>query len=274
MQVHGKFGYPATRGPRIGHCNICDVHGVLTEDHVPPKGTIAVPQIDLIHIVELLSAERPIGRKRARHFQNGVKFRSLCGRCNNALLGATYDPALIEFSNSTALLLKSSLAIPDVANVTITPGLVARSVLGHLFAIGVERRERSPPLSAAATFFADASAPLPDEVEIYYWVYPYRRQIAIRDGALMTDFFKAPPLIFWCLKYFPLGFMITFGNANPRRVNLPNLRDYMINAGVHPATVPLPLRQIPRPDWPEAPDGSGAVLYGDGAVGALPRSSG
>lgn len=59
---------------------------------------------------------------------------------------------------ATALLLKSSLAIPEVANVTLTPGLVARPVLGHLFAIGVERRERSPLLSTAAKFFADMSA--------------------------------------------------------------------------------------------------------------------
>ena len=50
-QLLNKYGYVDTRGPKIGHCNICDCYGRLTEDHVPPKGTLKVPQVDLLHIV-------------------------------------------------------------------------------------------------------------------------------------------------------------------------------------------------------------------------------
>ncbi len=266
-----KFGFVDTRGPKVGYCNICDLHGPLTEDHIPPKGTLKISQADLFHIIELLSVERPEGKKKKRHMQSGVNFRSLCNICNNTLLGAKYDPALIEFSNSVTLFMKSAITVPEITTVPITPGLVARSVVGHLFALGIERRERSQLSTELVEFFRDTTRPLPDGIEIYYWVYPYHRQVTIRDGALLTDFLKSPPIIFWCLKYFPLGFIITWGNNHPGKILLPRLRDYMLNAGIHPAKVPLYLRSIPHQDWPEAPGDTGAVLYGDGAIGAIPH---
>lgn len=252
-----SYGFVNTRGPLQGHCNICDSHGVLTEDHMPPRGTLSVPQVDLFHIIELLGAERPIGKKKRRHLQSGVNFRSLCSNCNSTLLGAKYDPALVEFSNSVTLFLKSAITLPEIAIVRIQPGLVGRSVLGHLFAVGIERRERTPLLISAVEFFQNESQPLPNGIDIYYWVYPYHRQIAIRDASLLTDFFKSPPIMFWCLKYFPLGFMVTWDNKQPRRINLPNLKDFMLNAGTHFAEVPLYLRTGPHQDWPEAPTDNG-----------------
>lgn len=268
-----KYGLVNTWGPAVGHCNICDSHTKLTEDHVPPKGTLGIPQADLFHIVELLSGQRPIGKKKGRLMQNGVKFRSLCARCNSALLGAQYDPELIKFSNSVHMFLKSAISIPEVASVEIKPGLVARSVLGHLFAIGIERREKTPMLAAAAQFFEDVNLPIPDGMEIYYWVYPYKRQLAVRDGALLTDFFKSPPIVFWCLKYFPLGFMITWDEDVVGRINLPRLRDFMINGGNHPAKVPLIFKPVVEEAWPEAPTENGATFYGSGAFGALPHAT-
>ena len=269
-----KYGFVNTRGSVAGHCNICGTFGPLTEDHVPPKGTLKVPQVDLFHIIELLSVERPIGKKKYRHLQSGVNFRSLCVSCNSGLLGAKYDPALIHFANSVTLFLKSAIHLPQVAKVQIHPGLVARSVLGHLFAVGLERTERTPLLTSAAEFILDDTRPLPDGIELHYWVYPYRRQVALRDASMLTDFFKSPPIVFWCLKFFPLGFMVTWANEHPEKISLPSLRDYMINAGTHPADIPLYLDRIPDQLWPEAPGDDGALLYGDAAIGALPHHTG
>lgn len=263
-----KHGYVDTRGPKEGYCNICDSFGKLTEDHVPPKGTLRFPQVDLLHIVELLRAEKPVGKHKSRRMQSGVKFRSLCQRCNNELLGARYDPALIKFSNSVSLLLKGAVVVPEVALVEVTPGAVARSVLGHLLAVGIERRERTPLLQEAIDFFLDDTLPMPAGLDVHYWVYPYRRQIAIRDAGLLLTF-KSDPLAFWCLKYFPLAFLLTW-NEKRRRIRLSSLKDYMLNAGMHSVRIPVPLREIVPQSWPEAPTDEGAVFYGAGAVGALP----
>jgi hypothetical protein len=265
-----KHGFVNTRGEINGHCNICLKPGPLTEDHVPPKGTHKVSQVDLFHITELLSVERPIGKRKYRHLQSGVNFRSLCTSCNSGLLGSKYDPALISFSNSVTLFLKTAIHLPQIAKIQIQPGLVARSVLGHLFAVGIERTERTPLLTAAADFVLNESLPLPEGVEIHYWIYPYRREIALRDVSMITNLGSgAPPIVFWCLKFFPLGFMVTWGNKHPERISLPRLSEYMLNAGTHFADIPIYLDRTPHQFWPEAPSDEGALLYGDAAVGAI-----
>jgi hypothetical protein len=157
--------------------------------------------------------------------------------------------------------------------VTIKPGLVARAVLGHLFAVGLQRTERTPLLTSAASFVLDESVEMPTGVSILYWLYPYRRQIAVRDASLLLDFFKTEPVVFWCLKFFPLAFMVTWEAAPGVLGSLPTLETYMLNAGTHQAKVPIRMDQIPHQFWPEASTDNGAVFYGDGAIAAEPRSA-
>lgn len=133
-----------TRGALVGHCNICDEYGPLTEDHVPPKGTLLVKQVELVRIVELLGTG-PISKNRNRRYMpGGVHFRTLCAKCNNDLLGRRYDKELIRFSNAVSETLKSSLALPITIRIPVNPGRLARAVIGHVLAIGVARRPNSP----------------------------------------------------------------------------------------------------------------------------------
>jgi len=264
---------PKVRGASIGPCNICGLVAPLTEDHVPPKGTLKLPQADLFHIADLVSVDRPIGKKRSRHMQSGMLYKSLCGNCNNSLLGAKYDQSLIDFANGISEFLRSSIQVPFEVKVRTKPGLLARAVIGHLLAVDVNRTESTILLDAARSFVLQDSLPLPTGIEVHYWVYPYRRQVAIRDASLMLDFFKTN-IVFWCLKFFPVGFMVTWGNEHPHRLALPKLRDYMLNAGTHDTDVPVRLDSVPHQFWPEAPSDDGAVFYGEAAHAALPRNAG
>lgn len=260
------------RGEPFGHCNICGSFGKLTEDHVPPRSTQVVAQVDLYRIIDLLAVDKPIGKRRSRHMQSGVHYRSLCATCNNSLLGARYDPELMRFANSTTSVLRASLLMPDRVRIGVKPGFIARSVLGHLLAVGIERTERTPLLDSVRLFVQDDSLRLPAGIEIHFWLYPYRRQVAIRDASLVLDFFKTS-VVFWCLKFFPLGFLVTWENEHPHRIDLPRLGEYMLNAGTHEAELLLPLVNLPHQFWPEAPGYGGAVLYGDGAHGAVPHTA-
>jgi hypothetical protein len=85
-----------THGPRVGRCNICGTSGPLTEDHTPPKGCYPPTAVELHSVVTRLNRDAD-GAGKPRLSQNGVKFRTLCGRCNNGLLGSDYDPPLIRF---------------------------------------------------------------------------------------------------------------------------------------------------------------------------------
>ena len=72
-----------TRGPRVGRCNICGKLGNLTEDHVPPKGSITPEKVGVRSLVQTMKA---VDSRIGQLFQNGVKFRTLCSTCNNVKL--------------------------------------------------------------------------------------------------------------------------------------------------------------------------------------------
>jgi hypothetical protein len=119
-----------------GACSICGIVGKLTADHVPPKGIPGIGAIELHGLHERLLTSK--GTNRSRFFQNGVVFRTLCESCNSIKLGQQFDPALIEFSKSIQRLLLSGLALPATVKVKLKPNCVARGVVGHLLAMGVD----------------------------------------------------------------------------------------------------------------------------------------
>ncbi len=88
-----------TRGAKSGTCNICGVDGPLTEDHTPPKGCVRPTAMELQHVTHRIDAGKAIKTKA----QDGVKYRTLCARCNNTLLGGRYDPVLIDCSAVTRM---------------------------------------------------------------------------------------------------------------------------------------------------------------------------
>lgn len=142
-----------TRGPKIGICNICGDQGPLTEDHTPPKGSARITQVEMHHIAALLCADKQ--RSRGRVSQNGVKFRTLCGRCNNSLLGTNYDPAFNDFSQRVSSYLKTALALPTIMHVRAKPHKIARSLIGHLCALGVDRYQKGPKTEDLREYLLD-----------------------------------------------------------------------------------------------------------------------
>lgn len=260
-----KFGKLVTKGPRQGHCNICDAYGPLTEDHVPPKGTIRVTQVEMLHIVDLLKAEGPKTSRRIS--QNGVKFRSLCAKCNNHYLGTNYDPELISFTNQVATLLKTQISLPSSTKVRIRPGHVARAVLGHLLAVGIERRARGDTGNDVVDFFLDQNKPFPSAMNIYCWVYPYNRQVLVRDAGKFFEL-GAAFVVMWIMKYFPLGFMITWDQPKHLSFDLLNLKDYALISGGAAVEAPIRLKNPPAMHFPEEVEKNEMILYGDGAMGA------
>ena len=155
-----------TRGARSGICNICGTNGPLTEDHTPPKGCVRPTAMVLHHVVHQLNAEKAVKTK----LPHGVAYRTLCGRCNNALLGGRYDPALIDFVNQVSELLTSNLALPSTMVVRAKPALVVRAIWGHLAAVGVDRYLKART-EEWREFFLDESLPIPEGVNFYYWIY-------------------------------------------------------------------------------------------------------
>jgi len=259
----------ATFGPKVGTCNICGEHGPLTEDHVPPKGCVRISQVEMKHITHKLSVDTKPARGRLS--QNGVKYRTLCPRCNNSLLGARYDPGLRDFVNQVANCLRSPLHLPESTTLAGEPQKIMRAVLGHLSAQGVDRYLKGPNTEAFRDYFLDETLPFPDGLRIYYWVYPFQPQVLVRDCAYL-DTANGQPVALWLMKFFPLAFLVTWQDQLPNRFDLCNFDPWRHSGIDDRADLPIRLRPIVHPNWPEAPTDNAVLLYGQEAMVASPRS--
>lgn len=259
-----KWQKYSTRGAKIGPCNICGCTSVLSEDHIPPKGAIRVTQVEIHHLAQTLGVDRPPDRGRLS--QDGVKFRTLCPDCNNNRLGAKFDPALIQFTNAVTLALNAT-ALPLSISVPVVPQRLMRAVIGHLLAFGI-RQPSGPFENAMAAYFLDESLSLPADVKLYYWLYPYRQRILIRDCALIHLAAQAPVVI-KVMKYFPLGFLLSWQQPPQYSFQLNDLSRFghtSIDA-VHDAVVDLNTRTPQL--FPEAPlIKEVLVMYGQEALSA------
>jgi hypothetical protein len=256
-----------TRGPLEGICNICGEFGKLTEDHIPPKGSIRVTQVEMFDIISMLSMDKP---KKGRVSQNGVKYRTICFQCNNDRLGLNYDPEFNEFNKFVGMLLKSSLELPEIINVKGKPNKIVRALIGHLLAFELDGYNKGEKIIQLQEYFLNEKLEFPKDINIYYWPYPYKNQIIIKDAGLCFDFFQ-DFTNFMLLKFFPMAYMVTLTDPKSNQINLPNLVKRLSLGLDDKVDIPIHLKKIPHQSWPEAPTDSGAVLYGTRAMGAIPR---
>lgn len=262
-----KMKRVATRGSKKGMCNICGTFCTLTEDHVPPKGSIAPQKMGIKSLAQTVD---PIDPKVVRLSQNGVKFRSLCPSCNNHRLGKKFDPALNSFSQSVARIIRncSHLSLPSRVEVSLQPQRVVRSIIGHLLAAEIREDMSSAPVSEPMRdlmrhYFLDTSVDLPSEFNVYCWPYRARHQVIFKgvgilsgDQIVIGDF----------LKYFPVAFWLTY--QAPDRIR-EVMRDREIS--VHgngfddwsAAVIGTKEKDTFRPNWPESPDDNEVMVIND-----------
>jgi len=264
-----------TLGPRMGCCNICGELGPLTEDHVPPKGTVGISKRDLLRVVEFLNAKEA----KARHLQDGVKFRTICSRCNNQVLGSRYDPELRSLCDKVALPLRlkldRGLTIPRQQKIVTRPQMVARAVIGHLLAAQLRDDMNSPPLKAPfphamREYVLDPVAPLPEELDVFCWLYPSEVQVIIHGmGTIFWN--SSATFTSYLLKFFPLGFLVTFQLCDEVKSHVPRLIPQRSMALEDESELTLDLESNPRIDWPENPsDDQIHLLNSETAVISLP----
>lgn len=158
-----KFNNVITRPKNdIGYCNICDSYEKLTDDHIPPKGSTKITQVKMLSIHDALGVTEE--EAKGRRSQNGVKFRTLCKKCNNEWLGLKYDPHLNYFSSELIKYADTRIALPSTIKIHTKPNLIARAVIGHMLAVGVERSNKSKVVSHLARYFLNPAFSLPKNV--------------------------------------------------------------------------------------------------------------
>lgn len=255
-----------TRGAKSGPCNICGIDGPLTEDHTPPKGCVRPTAMELQHVTHRLDAGKAIKSKAP----DGVKYRTLCARCNNALLGGRYDPALIDFTNRVSDLLASNLMLPTTMGVPAKPSLLVRAIWGHLAAVGVDRYLKGPQTEEWRDFFLDETLPVPAGVNFYYWVYPYRRQALIRDAGSL-DISNGGKAMYWLMKFYPLAFAVWMPQSG-WALGYRDLGSYRASNPNGIVDVMVDLSPVPHELILEAPTTTQAIMFGRDSIVANSRA--
>ena len=252
-----------------GYCSICGTQGPLTADHVPPKGAVGISARDLRTLTQYLAVDT----NRPKIYQNGVKFPTLCAVCNNDRLGSKYDPTLNEFSKSLANILRvkraGTLEIPDPIRLTVKPHRIARAIIGHLLAIAPQIETSSPPLSAPfpdamRSYFLDSNAALPDEIDIYYWLYPSDLHVAARGFGFVSDVRSSKCIVGDLIKFYPVGYWVTYEKPASAAIKLPEL---VTRKNAHlddEDDLRINTSNVPALGWPERPGSWGANMLDDG----------
>ena len=245
-----------------GNCNICGVRCRLTWDHVPPKGSAAIGPMDQQTVLQHL-ATRHGGDHRYSISQNGVKFRTLCGKCNNDILGAQCDPALNDFTDRVTRNVSSVLALPRTVHVNARPSQLVRAIFGHLLA-AKGQIEDSVPDRQMRVYFQNHALHVPHGLKVFYWLHPYHNVVIIRDVVMpaVRGRFGQKPGMFSILKFFPMGYLVTdLGQYE----GLTELTHYARIAGGAEIALPISLKRVEHPRWPEIVD-DGNFLAGGQSV--------
>jgi hypothetical protein len=250
--------YRKRKREKEGPCNLCREVGALSWDHVPPRGGIQLQSVEIDRLVGVLASG--LRSKKPEISQNGLKFRTLCSRCNS-LLGDRYDPALNDFALSVGRFLNTSLELPPILHVDAKPGSIARAVLGHILAAR---------LSLEDSFFdhlireavLNPDDPMPEGINIFYWIYPYAQQVVFRDGVMPSKRgrFDAEMIQrFGLLKYFPIAYLVTDADEYE---GLEALTLWRNESAEQVLKLPVRLNQVFDAFWPEAPGPGNFLLIG------------
>ena len=264
--------YLKNKRDKVCHCNICGSKTALSWDHVPPKGGIELTPVEQETVFQHLVAS-PEESHKYFESQNGVKFRTICSDCNNAL-GRSFDPVLNEFALSVGRMLNTSLVLPERVFMKTKPNRLVRSIFGHLLSSKSEREDTvSDQLMRSVVL--DISKPVPSDLQVFYWVHPYSYIVVIRDVGMpaVRGVFKEIA-IFSILKYFPVGYLVTSLSAYE---GLDSLSHYLSTNIDDEQDIPIFLKKARHAEWPEMID-PGNMMFGGqsilSAVAAKPRLKG
>ena len=257
----GKYSEDLNK--RNGYCVICGQYGKLTKDHVPPKACNNDSEI----VLRTFNNDKHCHDK---NFKRGVHFKTICEKCNNELLGAQYDPELVRLSReitNIALSVSSNyIILPPEILVFIKPQRVARAIIGHFLAAHSLKEAKdgvhwSPFNNALREYFLSTTAHLPEGVDIYFWLYPNRRQVIMKHWVKATlGNVNNTSLYGGILKFLPLGFLILWEKPAILLNNLTTLVQHKSMDMDETCQVRINLANFPPSNFPETPSGQEVML--------------
>lgn len=204
--------------------------------------------------------------------QNRVKYWTICKECNEKI-GSKFDPVLNGFARSVGNILKSNLILPSTIYYKTKPNLLIRAILAHLLAVKADI-DKVTTDEQIRNFIFDENASIPEEINIFYWVHPYTNTVIVRDIAMLAvrGKFGGKAGVFSILKYFPIAYLV----CNLREYE--DLNELILYRNSKPQDIidiPINLKDIRGPEWPEVVDNGNMMIEGQSiksSVFAIPKN--
>jgi len=246
--------YVKHKREKYGICNICLKEANLTWDHVPPKSGIELTAVEMQTILQRFTKDN----NKFLISQNGVKYRTICKSCNE-FLGTTYDRVLNEFSKTVSIYLKSNLILPKIINHKTKPNLLVKAIIAHLISAKAEIDDVSFD-KKFREFILNKNSIIPKDIHIFYWIYPYKNIIVIRDFLMPTIRGRFKEFSsFHLLKYFPVAYLVSDSKYYE---NLPDITKYCNNDIDLETDIQINLERVESYNWPEIIDNGNIFLSG------------
>lgn len=196
--------------------------------------------------------------------QNGIKFQTVCSHCNNTLLGGRYDPEIKRISSEVGKLVRASfktgLTLPSTITVPVKTHSLMRGIIGHLLA-ATKSHDQNKPLPGfdkgfykdLRDYFLNEDLPLPPNVEIYYWTYPFHEQVIVKGLGIGLP--KGGAFVFGDLiKFFPLAYFVAEKEKSNLELAVPKIMGDGCNDTDCEVPLHIALDTVPPIGWPEMPE--------------------
>jgi len=156
-------------GKDKGYCRICGLEKELTRDHFPPNSSGNNQKIII-----------NCGKSKI-YSQNGMKYRTLCQKCNGELLSQLDNDLKKVYTQFQEFQNDIRIYNSGFVGINVNQYRIARALLGHYLAVCFSddyENEIKKPLDNSPFYeeirkFILGELINPSMVKIYYWYYPY-----------------------------------------------------------------------------------------------------
>lgn len=222
------MNYIKQKRKQVDRCNICGRVTKLTWDHVPPKAVLNEPNT---YANTLFSEyELPSPNKHMAHYQSGIKYRSICADCNNAVLGKNdfvyknFIDEIVTQLEMVAKAIQQGIALPRRITVNVKINRILRAICGHFLAMKTIYDDKNLADEYLRTYVQDESLRLEKE-NLFSWFYPYSTVVNVRDLATKGHYTQTHPTgLISVMAAYPLAYMISSDDETKCRVD--NLGKY------------------------------------------------
>jgi hypothetical protein len=259
------------KGIKRGYCRICGQYSELTADHIPPRSCGNAGEVNItIDGVSYIS-------------HDGFSCKTICGNCNNNLLGASHD---LEFKKLYDIFMNQRLVAKENQKI-ILPALTVdvdiysllKGMLAHFLAFAAVNGDQAiadnlqmPVQDLIKIFniyreFALSKRDKLDNFDIYYWYYPFSNIVISTWTSVTLNFFQRNPSTFMgsLIKYYPLALFIVEKNKDNKLQYPIHIIDWKMNQ------LSLDRFSIIPFEFPEHQMGSGIVITGNNSVVTVER---